>query len=348
MEAATPASRSLAAFSSTTSLAARSSPSTRPSSSVRATRVVRRSTWKRPSTTASSAAGMSWASTSVRKPSRPRFTPSTGTCSRRASRTARSRVPSPPRTTTRSSPSAKSSGLAHGTPPPRQPRSSSRVRSSTPWSADQRTSSLPSTSADGRPVWTTTPTRRSPGLTGAPTRSPRRSSRRPGERGALGDGGGQRLLVELAGARPKVQEELDVAGRAGPGGRADPRHPEPLAGGSGGHRAHGRGPDRRVAHHPATADGVPARLELWLDQEHEVGAPAGQGDHGGHDHPERDERQVGDDEIHRPAGGVKVEGAHVRPVQHAHPWVVAEAQVELSVADVDGEDLGRPPAQQHV
>src|SRR5437762_261634 len=51
---------------------------------------------------AESAAGRSGTSTSARKPSLPRFTPSTGARCPSASRTARSIVPSPPKLTTRS------------------------------------------------------------------------------------------------------------------------------------------------------------------------------------------------------------------------------------------------------
>ena len=60
---------------------------------------------------ADSAPGSSGTSTSARKPSLPRLTPSTGARCRSASRMARSIVPSPPRLTSRSERRPSSSGV---------------------------------------------------------------------------------------------------------------------------------------------------------------------------------------------------------------------------------------------
>ena len=80
----------------------------------------------------------------------------------------------------------------------------------------------------------------------------------------------------------------------------------------------------------------------------QVAVVPGQPGQDGKDQPQRDERQVGQGHVDRPADVAGFQGADVGPVQHPDPRVLAQAQVELAVADVDGDDLGRPGLQQHV
>src|SRR4029450_1641415 len=147
-----------------------------------------------------------------------------------------------------------------------------------PSSSAHPASSLPSSTAGGRRGWTTTPTvwiR----LTGAPPRGspdPSGSRGRSGEGGALGQGGLEGGLGRGGGAGAEVEEQLQVAGRAGQGRRADPGHAQAQSGGGVGDRADGGGPGGRVAAHPAPADGLPPGLELRLDQQQEVAVGAGQ------------------------------------------------------------------------
>ena len=111
---------------SATSLKAKEVPP--PKSTCAATRV---STVKRPASTAASASGRSGTSTSARKPSRPRLTPSTGTPAGWDSRNARSMVPSPPRLTSRSHLGSSPASMAC-TPPPIRATSSGRPSTSAP------------------------------------------------------------------------------------------------------------------------------------------------------------------------------------------------------------------------
>ena len=122
------------------------------------------------------------------------------------------------------------------------------------------------------------------------------------------------------------------------------------------HALEGAEPQRRVPDHAlAPGDGGPARLELRLDQEDEVGARgrhrAGQR---GHDAAQRNELQVGHDQRAGLVGGVgrrsvrQGEGPHVGVLQDRHLGVGAQGRVELPVADVDRVDVGRATLEQAV
>ena len=76
----------------------------------------------------------------------------------------------------------------------------------------------------------------------------------------------------------------------------------------------------RIAHDAAPADPRPARLELRLHQQHEVGVGGREREQVRRDGPQRDEREVGDAQIGaadrpRPAASV----AHVRALHHRAP-----------------------------
>ena len=64
--------------------------------------------------------------------------------------------------------------------------------------------------------------------------------------------------------------------------------------------------------------------------------------------PERDERQVGDDQLDRLTDRARGEVAHVGAVDDYDAFVGLQRPRELPVADVDGHDRLRAGAQQHV
>ena len=100
-----------------------------------------------------------------------------------------------------------------------------------------------------------------------------------------------------------------------------------------------------VADDAALADAAGADLELRLDERDEGGAGAGERERRRQRLGERDEREVGDDEVGRRhvAGG---EVAGVQALDRVHPRVGGERRRELAVADVDGPDLGGAAGEQ--
>ena len=94
---------------------------------------------------------------------------------------------------------------------------------------------------------------------------------------------------------------------------------------------------------PPRPTALASRLELRLHQQHEVGvggrapraAPA-------RTRAQRDERQVGDHERHRPAEAPASRCAHVGALAHVDPRVGAQRPRELAVPDVDGHHLRAP------
>ena len=132
--------------------------------------------------------------------------------------------------------------------------------------------------------------------------------------------------------------------------------PVPAALKGGRHPFEGAAPDLGVPHHPlAPGHDGPARLELGLDQEDQIGLGAAErpAEHG-HHRDQGDEGQVGRDQragLERRvalAQHLGRQGAHVDPFEHRDPAVAAQALVELAVADVDGVDVGRPPLEEAV
>ncbi len=153
-----------------------------------------------------------------------------------------------------------------------------------------------------------------------------------------------------------MDQELDVSGGTGQRGG----HRSHYAGSGGGQR--GRDPFQRaqpecgVAHHALPlGHGRPARLELGLDQEHEVRSRGGhRSAQRGQHRAQRNERQVGHHQRARDEAGVGLlqpvdgEGADVHPLEHHDPVVRPQAGVELPVAHVHGIDAQRTPLQQAV
>ena len=166
------------------------------------------------------------------------------------------------------------------------------------------------------------------------------------------DGGRQGSGVHRCGAggpHPEVRQEFDVARRSAQRRR---HHRHRCQAGRGGQR---RGHihqhpqvDGRVRHEPAPADLRPARLELRLDEEHAVGAVARDAGQGRSHEPERDERQVGDEQVDGIAHVGRGEVAGVAAFPDGDPGVVAERPGQLAGPHVDGQHRGGAALQEAV
>ena len=148
----------------------------------------------------------------------------------------------------------------------------------------------------------------------------------------------------VVGAATRVREELDVAvgaARAATGStRATPSpcSSRPATTSSSTARVH-----VGVADDPALADAVPARLELRLHEQHEVGGVGGEREQGRRDRPQRDERHVGDAEIGR---RLERSGSSSRTLVRSITVTRASLRKrprELAAADVDRDRRARAP-----
>ncbi len=107
--------------------------------------------------------------------------------------------------------------------------------------------------------------------------------------------------------------------------------------------------DRRVGDDAATpVDLLATGFELRFHEEHH-GRPrlAQRGQRGDHQ-PQRDERQVTDHEVDRPADLIDVGVADVVTLEVGHPGVGAQPFVELAVPDVERDDVRRASLQQTI
>src|SRR5438067_214551 len=259
----------------------------------------------------------------ARKPTRPKFTPSTGTPVSRSPWSARSIVPSPP-STTRMSTERRSSaaGLT-----PCFSASSSPKRSSTP----EAPATLRSRSSAGPIVcgfpWVTTAARR----TALDDRGP----------DPLVEVGWELWMLTL----DEVEEHLPVPFRAGqprvydPDGLASPRERRL------GHLAHDAAPHHRIAHH-ALRRLAAGGLELRLDEHERLPARRGERERRRQRLADADERHVARDELRRERELLERPGVHA--LDHRHARVGAKPLVELAVADVERDHARRPPLQEDV
>ena len=220
-------------------------------------------------------------------PTCPRFTPSSGTSAGRAISAARSRVPSPPRTMTISAPSSRLGAWPAPLPRPgtagRRPRcprtrTDTRRRSACPPPAGRCAPPRP------RPVCAVTSTVRWRSLA-VPPRSPAASCRR-------------RAAARRGAARGNTPRFP-----AGPGSglAVTPATPEAGARAAAATPATARRAIRPIPHHAARAHPALAHLELRLDEQQEVGVRAAQATRRGQHQVERDEREVGRDQVRAPA-----------------------------------------------
>ena len=98
-------------------------------------------------------------------------------------------------------------------------------------------------------------------------------------------------------------------------------------------------PDRRILDDTAPAYLVATGLELWFherDESRQRGATHERGQH----LRQRDERQVSSDEPRRLAHVFRTEIASVRPIHPRDAGVLLKGPDELSMAHVDGDDVG--------
>ena len=78
---------------------------------------------------------------------------------------------------------------------------------------------------------------------------------------------------------------------------------------------------------------------MRLDQRHEPRPRRGKGKRGGERQRQADEAHIGDDGAHRRLDDLGAEAPRIGRLQHHDQGLGAELSVELSVADIDGEDL---------
>ena len=103
-----------------------------------------------------------------------------------------------------------------------------------------------------------------------------------------------------------------------------------------------------VGDDPALPDLVAADFELRFDQHDPVGAPGPQGRQGTGDDPERDEREIRDDQVEWRSKRGRIGMANVGAFNDRDPGVGAEAPVELAVSDVDGRHGNGPALKEAV
>src|SRR3954451_4832089 len=265
-------------------------------------------TAKSPPKTRSRPCSSSSASIDVRKPTRPKLTPITGTPVSRKRWKARSIDPSPPSVTARSGPS------------------SSPV-SSTPIDPASRSSRETASSTASTWLWVMT------------------ASRLTGLFDGIGDPGVE-LGAELgAGSVDEGEEELTVAFRSGQprvydsGGLCPPAECgfRDLSGNP--------PPDGRIAHDTG-AHVLPAGLELRLHEHDGLPARRCELEQGRERLSDADERDVADGEVRRKRQLADL--ARIRPLEDDDPAVLADARVQLPVADVERDHACSAPLEQDV
>src|SRR5262245_30754322 len=247
----------------------------------------------------------------LRKPTRPKLTPITGTPLPRKRASARSTVPSPPRTT------AMSAACSSAASTPCFCASSSESTSSTPWSC-----ATACRRAKPAPIW--------PGFPWVTTAA--RATRLPD---GIGDPALSVIGVRFAGSVSKMDEELPVplgAGQPGvydPDGRRTPR------------ARRFDDPSEHVSLHRGVTDDAlrdlaTACFELRLDEDERLPPRRGEREHRRKRLRDADERHVADDEV----GGERELGqcASVHPLEHDDTRVGAQSRMQLPVAHIDRGD----------
>ena len=99
--------------------------------------------------------------------------------------------------------------------------------------------------------------------------------------------------------------------------------------------------ERRFAPDPALDDVSPADLELRLDEAHEPRRLGGEFQHMRQHQPLRNEADVDGDRRRRLAETLRVKGARIEAFEPTHALIQRKTRIELSMADVDRNDLRR-------
>jgi hypothetical protein len=107
--------------------------------------------------------------------------------------------------------------------------------------------------------------------------------------------------------------------------------------------------DRRVGDDAAPAiDLLAAGFELWLHEEHHRRPRLAQSGQPRDHQLQRDERQVADDQVDRAADLVDVDVADVGALEVRDTRIGSESFVELTVPDVEGDDVRGTTLQQAI
>ena len=193
--------------------------------------------------------------------------------------------------------------------------------------------------AAGRPVWATSSTRR---VGSVPSLIKRWA--------IAGSNQARRTPRAAAGCASRRNHRKYSTLPAGPGSRLTlaPATPNPSC------AADSATPDTASARRSSrrTTPSAPTRprpdLELWLDHQQQVAVgvdtPGQTGDH----FAQRDEREVGHQEVDRPPDGLRVEFADVGRVVHDHPRIRGKFGRQLGSADVDGVDYAGTCVKKHL
>lgn len=145
------------------------------------------------------------------------------------------------------------------------------------------------------------------------------------------------MILRTGCAQP--EQILGVA-RSSPDGAGQHRANAPATGlRRDGHIGHRRHAIPVLAHHPGAGQPGTTHFELWLHQDDPVPAdPAHRPQHRQHQ-GQRDEAEVGDDQVEQPAHVVRPDAPQVRAGPVHDPGVGAQAGRELAVPDVEGDHL---------
>ena len=103
-----------------------------------------------------------------------------------------------------------------------------------------------------------------------------------------------------------------------------------------------------VSNDAALADEVLSHLELWLHQKDPIRCGRTECGQLGGNERERDERQIGDDEIEGSTERFWISMPNVRPFNDLDPVVDANSIVHLAVSDIYRNHVGYSPLKQTV
>ncbi len=143
-----------------------------------------------------------------------------------------------------------------------------------------------------------------------------------------------------------MDKDLAVALSAGEPRRGDSDHARAVARELLGDRDDRTGARAAVAHDASLLDGLAPGLELWLHERDDRARVAEMSERRRQRDPQRNEREIGDDDVD---GLRQLEAlAGVDPLHHPHALVAAQLPVQLSFADVDGVDAQDAALQQAV